>query len=316
MKKQPTDVLVLFTRNQLLAIADRLGVKVLNRRPKDALISALVEAGGGPVAVASLDDERVRRFAAKLGLLEVPTGEVASLRERLVVLATSPDPTAAAPPDVARPGSNATSPHAVAAGLEWKTGGDSPNGRRVLDVQPGVTSLLSMAQDPRAAFNVMAAEAPNEAGLDAAVPEPHVAFDVHWPFDADDLARIERGFKPSAMEDKWRIVTRVAGTVTRSCFLRSWTNNLFYVLVIRNAIGVRLLAQSGDDDPVATARAILDGYLLNRVCVLPGPPRLGTDPFLLLSYALSVAGRRCDYVEPAPPDARPAPRAHASGPPA
>jgi hypothetical protein len=51
------------------------------------------------------------------------------------------------------------------------------------------------------------------------------AHDVDWPYSAEDLERIRRGFVPYAMEERWFI--GVDGD--RLCFYRSWTGQRCYV---------------------------------------------------------------------------------------
>lgn len=188
-------------------------------------------------------------------------------------------------------------PRAIAERLEWREGSDSPTGRRILDVRPGSQQILSASADPEAARRVMASSAEAEQSAAAGIAGPvHSAID--WAFDADELARIRVGFAPSAMEDKWRILAREEGTVLRVYFLRSWTNQLLFVIEIDRGRARRLLHTQDQFSPIRTARAVLDGYVLDRPCVIPAPPSFGDDKFRLMSFGISMAGRRCDFVEP------------------
>lgn len=121
---------------------------------------------------------------------------------------------------------------------------------------------------------------------------------VDWPFDEFELLRIRAGFTPSAMEDKWRILSREEAGTLSVYFRRSWTNDLVFVAEIKDGRASRLSHAKGCFAPELTVRAILDGYLLGRTCVLTAPRALGTDKSGLMSYGISVAGRRCDFVEP------------------
>ncbi len=58
----------------------------------------------------------------------------------------------------------------------------------------------------------------------------------------------------------------------------------------------RALAKDGHD--VVLARSIVDGYLLDRPCVVPAPREFGEDKARLLAWGVKIAGRRCKAVEP------------------
>jgi ADP-ribosylglycohydrolase len=189
------------------------------------------------------------------------------------------------------------SPAALAETLPWLSGADSPTGRRVLDVRAASRTLLSMSEDAAAAMTLIS-DLP-ETFFDAdPAPENPVSIPVRWSFTTTEMSRVQRGFPPGTMEDKWRIVTRPRLGGLRAYFLRSWTNRVVATLDVDGAMGTVLTARQDTFAPEATVRAILDGYLLDGPCVVPATPDLGTDKLSLMSFGISVAGRRCDFVEP------------------
>ena len=121
---------------------------------------------------------------------------------------------------------------------------------------------------------------------------------IDWTLDEPELFRIRAGFAPSAMEDKWRILSRAEQGTLRVYFRRSWTNDLVFVVEIKDGRASRLSHARSTFAAELTVRALLDGYLLGRTCVLPAPRELGTEKLGLMSYGISIAGRHCDFVEP------------------
>lgn len=185
-------------------------------------------------------------------------------------------------------------PAALAETLPWCTGPESPTGRRVLDVRPASRTLLSASQDPEAALRVF--EVPSVC---TGFPEDPVVDVVDWTFSSAELSRIRAGFVPTAMEDKWCIVSEEIDGSLRVRFFRSWSHWLAFVLDFDGARAKRLVyAARGGQLACETVRAIVDGYLLARPCVLRAPSDLGTDKARLMAFAISTAGRRADFVEP------------------
>ncbi len=196
------------------------------------------------------------------------------------------------------PGASANSPAALAEPLVWCDGDLSPNGRRVLWVEPATTPMMSMLREPGGA-EWFAAGCPLDAdALPSKLPDEHVKEKVSWPMTPDEVARVREGFKPEAAEDKWRIVTVPVEKGERVFLLRSWTGALVYVLDLGEH-GVRWVWR-GARDPlgVVIAKSIVDGYLLGRACVVPAPREFGEDKARLLAWGVKIAGRRCKAVEP------------------
>jgi hypothetical protein len=191
-----------------------------------------------------------------------------------------------------------TSPEAIAATLEWIVGDASPTGRRVLDVRPGSRTLLSFSEDPDAAANI-AAGAIDVESIGRDLPHDPASLHVAWTFTEPELASLVAGFVPTQMEDKWLVASRRAGERTSLYFLRSWTRELLAVVELRDREAFRVWHSRTMLLPEATLRALIDGYLLGRPCVIPAPPECGDDRLRLLSFGIAVAGRRCDFVEPA-----------------
>lgn len=191
----------------------------------------------------------------------------------------------------------ASDPREIAERLDWRQESESPTGRRVLDVRPGTRTILSASADPEAARRVMASSSDPEQSAVGGIAEPAYSV-IDWAFDDDELVRLRGGFVPSAMEDKWRILIAEVGKELRLYFLRSWTDQLLFVVEIVDGHARRLVHTQDQFSPIATARAVLDGYLLERPCVIPAPPSFGEDKFRLMSFGISMAGRRCDFVEP------------------
>lgn len=188
-------------------------------------------------------------------------------------------------------------PSALAERLEWCEGDASPTGRRVLDIRPASRTLLSASADAEAARHVLEAPADIEA-LASGWPDDARSTAVDWSFDDTELKRMQDGFAPAAMEDKWRIVSRLEGAKLHVFFRRSWTNDLVFVLELEGGQAKALRYPKGAYRPELSARAILDGYVFGRTCVIPAPRVVGEDKRRLMSYGISVAGRRCGFVEP------------------
>lgn len=196
------------------------------------------------------------------------------------------------------PGVNAT-PQQLAESLVWKEGLDSPNGRRVLWVQPATRTLQAMTKDP-AAIAFFAAGCPiHREQLAARLPDGAVEHGVDWPLTDDEGVRLVQGYRPTALEDKWRIAGWPSEAGLRVVFLRSWTGALIYVLQADRGRVRKLWAPKADRLAVPTVRALMDGYLFGKPCVIPAPPDLGEDRLRLMSYGFQCAGRWCDAVEPA-----------------
>jgi hypothetical protein len=195
-------------------------------------------------------------------------------------------------------GASAGSPAAIAETLVWYDGDLSPNGRRVLWVEPATPMMLAAMADAKAA-TWLAKGCPLDAGsLPARLPDDHVKEKVAWALTPDEVARIREGFTPESGDDKWRIVTVPVERGERVYLMRSWTGALVYVLDLGEH-GVRWVWR-GARDPlgVELARAVVDGYLLGRTCVVPAPRELGEDKGQLLAWGVKIAGRRCKAVEP------------------
>jgi hypothetical protein len=195
-------------------------------------------------------------------------------------------------------------PTELAETLEWREGDASPNGRRVLWVQPAARQLLSMTQGDGAPW--FAAGCPIETEtLDGRLPENSVERDVDWPIAESDSMSLIVGFGPEVMEDKWRIVGWPGEKSIRLYFFRSWTGVLIYVLEVEGGT-VRKIWAAGDDalaEPMS--KALLDGHILGKACVVPAPAELGEDKLKLMLHGIQWAGRRCDAVEPAVTGAKP-----------
>lgn len=196
------------------------------------------------------------------------------------------------------PGASPNSPAALAEPLVWCDGDLSPNGRRVLLVEPATSALRTMVREPGAAEWFNAGCPLDLDALPSRLPDEHVKEKVSWAFTADEIERIRGGFTPESVEDKWRIVARATEQGERVYLLRSWTGTLVYVIEL-GAHGVRWVWR-GARDPlgVEIARSIVDGYLLGRACVVPAPRELGDDKARLLAWGVKIAGRRCKAVEP------------------
>lgn len=191
-------------------------------------------------------------------------------------------------------------PEAIAGALTWCEGAGSPSGRRALDVRPGSRTLLSASADPDAARRVLE---PSDAHILATgLPANPARIAIDWAFDEDQLGRIRAGFAPSAMEDKWRIVASNEGRMLKVYLRRSWTDDLYYVVEIVGGRAQGLWHQRDAFMPERTAHAIVGGYLLGETCVIPAPAAIADDELQLMSYGIAVAGRRCDFVEPAGSD--------------
>lgn len=188
-------------------------------------------------------------------------------------------------------------PSALAERLEWCEGDASPTGRRMLDIRPASRTLLSASADVEAARNVLEAPADIDA-LASGWPDDARSTAVDWSFDDTELKCMLDGFAPAAMEDKWRIVSRLEGVKLHVFFRRSWTNDLVFVIELEEGQARAVHSPKGAYRPELTARAILDGYVFGRTCVIPAPRAVGEDKRRLISYGISVAGRRCDFVEP------------------
>ncbi len=195
-------------------------------------------------------------------------------------------------------GASAGSPAALAESLVWYDGDLSPNGRRVLWVEPMSTTLSTAPDDAKAMQWFLDGCPVDEEALRAKLPDEHVKEKVSWPLTPDEVARLRAGFTPEGAEDKWRIVTLGTEQGERVFMLRSWTGTLMYVLDLTEK-GVRWVWR-GARDPlgVELARAVVDGYVLQRTCVVPAPREIGDDKGRLLLWGVKIAGRRCKAVEP------------------
>jgi len=187
---------------------------------------------------------------------------------------------------------------ALAESLVWCDGDLSPNGRRVLLVEPAAQSFRSSTSSPEGAAWFAAGCPVDEAALRGRLPDEPVKEKVHWSLTGDEVARLRAGFTPEALEDKWRVVTLAGDDGERVYLLRSWTGALTYVLDLAPH-GVRWVWR-GARDPLGVdlARAITDGYALDKPCVIPAPRELGEDKLRLMTWGLQMAGRRCKAVEP------------------
>lgn len=187
---------------------------------------------------------------------------------------------------------------ALAESLVWCDGDLSPNGRRVLLVEPAAATFVSSTSSPEGAAWFTAGCPVDEAALAQRLPDEPVKEKVNWSLTGDEVARLRQGFTPAALEDKWRIVTLPVDGGERVFLLRSWTGVLMYVLDLAPH-GVRWVWR-GAKDPlgVEIARAITDGYALDKPCVVPAPRELGDDKLRLMTWGLQMAGRRCKAVEP------------------
>lgn len=196
--------------------------------------------------------------------------------------------------EAAPPGSLA----ALAEALVWCDGDLSPNGRRVLLVEPAALSFQSSTASPEGVAWFTAGCPVDEEALRARLPDEPVKEKVAWPLTGDEVARLRAGFTPEALEDKWRIVTLRVDEGERVFLLRSWTGALMYVLDLAPH-GVRWVWR-GARDPLGVdlARAITEGYALDKPCVIPAPRELGDDKVRLMTWGLQMAGRRCKAVEP------------------
>ncbi|HXK19317.1 MAG TPA: hypothetical protein VNG33_16000 [Polyangiaceae bacterium] len=192
----------------------------------------------------------------------------------------------------------APDPRQLAQALEWKEGDASPNGRRVLWVQPAARQLLSLTSGNGAFF--FAAGCPVDVEkLPLQLPEQATELAVSWPISSDETMRLFAGFAPAVMEDKWRIVAYPTEKALRVFFFRSWTGVLLYVLEVNAGTVNKLWAQPQDELAVPMAKALLDGYLLGRPCIVPALAEHGEDKLKLMLHGIQWAGRRCDGVEPA-----------------
>ncbi len=187
---------------------------------------------------------------------------------------------------------------ALAESLVWCDGDLSPNGRRVLLVEPAAQSFTSSTATPEGAAWFREGCPIDPATLPQRLPEEPVKEKVSWALAGDAVSRVRAGFRPTALEDKWRVITVAVDDGERVYLLRSWTGALVYVLDLAPH-GVRWVwREAGDPLGVEIARAIVDGYLLDRPCVIPAPRGLGEDKFKLMTWGLQTAGRRCKAVEP------------------
>ena len=195
-------------------------------------------------------------------------------------------------------GASPNSPAALAEPLVWCDGDLSPNGRRVLLVDSATAPLLAMIREIESAHWFDAGCPIDHDALHSKLPDDHVKEKVSWPLSKDEVARLRAGFVPSSLEDKWRIVARTLDKGERVYLFRSSTGSLMYVLDLCES-GVRWVWR-GARDPlgVVLARSIVDGYLLDRPCVVPAPREFGEDKARLLAWGVKIAGRRCKAVEP------------------
>jgi hypothetical protein len=187
---------------------------------------------------------------------------------------------------------------ALAEGLPWRDGATSPNGRRVLWVEPAATTLMSATTHIATAAYFGAGCPVDPDALRARLPDAPVEARVAWPLTRDEVARVERGFRPLVMEDKWRIETLDIEGGQRVFMLRSWTGMLLYALDLDERGVTRVWSSSDDPCGPHMARAVFEGYLLGRPCVVPAPKELGDDKAKLLLFGIQMAGRRCQAVEP------------------
>lgn len=191
------------------------------------------------------------------------------------------------------------SPQGLADELKWVEGKASPSGRRALHVRPAVSNLMSMTSDPSAASFFAAGCPVNREKLKSSLPERPLALEVDWPLTEAQVASVSEGFLPEVMEDKWRVAAIEVEGAVRAFFLQSWTGKLVYVLELKDGAVKRLWHSEGDELAAPMARALMNAYLLNRLCVVPAPAELGDDKLKLLVHGMQWAGRHCDYVEPA-----------------
>lgn len=189
-------------------------------------------------------------------------------------------------------------PQDLAAELKWVEGKASPTGRRALHVRPAVSNLMSMTSDANAAAYFAAGCPVNGEKLKGQLPEKAGEIEVDWPLTEAEAAKVGGGFLPEVMEDKWRIAAVPVEGALRVFFLRSWTGKLVYVLEVRDGAVKRLWAPEVDALAAPMVRGLMDAYLLDRICVIPAPAKLGDDKVKLLVHGMHWAGRHCDYVEP------------------
>jgi hypothetical protein len=186
----------------------------------------------------------------------------------------------------------------LAESLVWCDGDLSPNGRRVLLVEPAARSFRSSTKTPEGAAWFHAGCPIDEDALRGRLPDEPVKEKVSWPLTAAEIDRLRAGFVPEALEDKWRIVTLAGPEGERVYLLRSWTGALCYVCDLAPH-GVRWVWRgAGDPLGVDIARAVVDGYVLDKPCIIPAPRELGEDKLRLMTWGLQMAGRRCKGVEP------------------
>lgn len=193
---------------------------------------------------------------------------------------------------------NSRSSAAIAESLVWCDGDLSPNGRRVLLMESAAASFVSATSGSDGAAYFAAGCPVDAEALATKLPDDPVKEKVSWHLTAEERQRVRDGFVPEVMEDKWRIVTVPVDGGERVFLLRSWTGAVMYVLDLGEH-NIRWVWRGARDAiGVAMARAIVDGYLLGRPCVVPAPRELGEDKQRLMVWGFQMAGRRCKAVEP------------------
>lgn len=194
------------------------------------------------------------------------------------------------------PGRRSTA--AIAESLVWCDGDLSPNGRRVLLTESAAATFVSAVGSADGAAYFAAGCPVDPETLASKLPDDPVKEKVSWPLTPEERQRVRDGFLPDVMEDKWRIVVLPVDGSERVFLLRSWTGAVMYVLDLGEH-NIRWVWRGARDAiGVAMARAIVDGYLLGRPCVVPAPRELGEDKQRLMVWGFQMAGRRCKAVEP------------------
>jgi hypothetical protein len=195
-------------------------------------------------------------------------------------------------------GTSANSPASFAETLVWYDGELSPNGRKVLWIEPAAERYATVIHDvtPTDFFSRGCPVDENE--LQTQWPEDHVKEKVSWALNDEEIERMRKGFVPEVLEDRWRMMTFKVDGSERCYVLRVSDGKLMYVLDVGEH-GIRWVWRGARDAMgVEIARALIEGFLLGHTCVIPAPRNAGEDKSLLMAWGIRIAGRRCKAVEP------------------
>lgn len=173
-------------------------------------------------------------------------------------------------------------PRDESAEIRWLPAESNPWGVPVLDVSPFTQSVLSSAQDPQNAVNLLSFG--DDDGTRFIGKEPRLAHAVEARLDFATDGQLQDGvlFRPLQMEHKWAIFYHEG----RIICVRSWTLGVELVAAVEQHGGYIMITaatgilQSDDEEDALTVRTLdylLRSHALHVPYPVPLPPGVADD---------------------------------------